>query len=177
VKPITKSLHESVMPWLVSKMTSFLHGDNHIDVNVNDIVADAWLQGLKKHAGAIAGHKQHKMDLIKAQEQRVIQKELERQARREARERRRKQQELDKLRAEIKKSFIDKGDIKDGITAQDLFDINGNYEKGKSFAGAIGGQLLQFCIILQSLAKMSHGPAAAEGAEAKKHPKDIIESP
>jgi hypothetical protein len=24
---------------------------------------------------------------------------------------------------------------------------------------------------------MSHGPAAAEGAEAKKHPKDIIESP
>jgi hypothetical protein len=115
--------------------------------------------------------------LIKAQEQRVIQKELERQARREARERRRKQQELDKLRAEIKKSFIDKGDIKDGITAQDLLDINGNYEKGKSFAGAIGGQLLQFCIILQSLAKMSHGPAAAEGAEAKKHPKEIIESP
>lgn len=72
VKPITKSLHESVMPWLVEKMTSFLHGDNHIDVNVNDIVADAWLQGLKKHAGAIAGHKQHKQDLIKAQEQRVI---------------------------------------------------------------------------------------------------------
>lgn len=178
VKPITKSLHESVMPWLVEKMQSFLHGDKHIDINVNDIVADAWLVGLKKHAGAIAGHKQHKQDLVKAQEQRVIQKELERQARREARERRRKQQELDKLRAEIKKSFIDKGDVKDGITAQDLLDINGNYEKGKAFAGAIGGQLLQFCIILQSLAKMSHGPPAPEGAEAvRKHPKEIIESP
>ena len=60
------------MPWLVDKMTSFLHGDNHIDLNVNDIVADAWLQGLKKHAGAIAGHKQQKQDLIKAKEQRVI---------------------------------------------------------------------------------------------------------
>ncbi len=117
VKPLTKSLQDSVMPWLIEKMTSFLHGDNHIDVNVNNIVADAWLKGLKNHAGSIAAHKQAKEDMIKAKEQRVIQKELERQARREARERRRKQQELDKLRAEIKKSFIDKGDIKDGITA------------------------------------------------------------
>lgn len=117
VRPLSKSLHDSVMPWLLDKMTGFLVGDGHIDVNVNDIVADAWLMGLKKHAGAIASHKQAKLDAIKAQEQRVIQKELERQARREARERRRKQQELDKLRAEIKKSFIDKGDIKDGITA------------------------------------------------------------
>lgn len=117
VRPLTKSLQDSVMPWLIEKMTSFLHGDNHIDVNVNNIVADAWLKGLKNHAGSIAAHKQAKEDMIKAKEQRVIQKELERQARREARERRRKQQELDKLRAEIKKSFIDKGDIKDGITA------------------------------------------------------------
>lgn len=180
VKPLTKSLHQSVMPWIIEKMTGFLHGDNHVDTNVNDIVADAWLQGLKKHAASITGHKQHKEDLVKAKEQRVIQKELERQARREARERRRKQQELDKLRTEIKKSFVDKGDIKDGITAQDLFDINGNFEKGKMFAGAIGGQLLQFCIVLQALAKMNQGPAAAEGDEAaalKKHPKDVIDSP
>jgi len=62
---------------------------------------------------------------------------------------------LEKLKAEIKKSFIDKGDIKEGIAAQDLFDINGNYEKGKSFAGALGGQLLQFCITLLALSKMS----------------------
>jgi hypothetical protein len=41
---------------------------------------------------------------------------LERQSRREARERRRKQQEFDKLRAEIKKGFIDRGEVKDGIT-------------------------------------------------------------
>jgi hypothetical protein len=91
VKPLTKSLQDSVMPWLIEKMTSFLHGDNHIDVNVNNIIADAWLKGLKNHAGSIAAHNQAKEDMIKAKEQRVIQKELERQARREARERRRKQ--------------------------------------------------------------------------------------
>ena len=72
VRPLTKSLHESVMPWLLTKMSGFLEGDNQVDLNVNDIVADAWLQGLKKHAGSIAAHKQQKEDLIKAQEQRVI---------------------------------------------------------------------------------------------------------
>ena len=46
------------------------------------------------------------------------------------------------MRAEIKKFFVDKGDVKDGIVAQDLFDVNGNFEKNKQFAGAIGGQLL-----------------------------------
>lgn len=73
-------------------------------------------------------------------------KELERQARREARERRRKQQEFDKLRAEIKKGFIDRGEARDGIANQDLLDVNGNYEKGKPFAGALGGQLLQLVL-------------------------------
>jgi hypothetical protein len=33
----------------------------------------------------------------------------------------------------------------------DLLDVNGNYEKGKTFAGALGGQLLQFCIVLEAL--------------------------
>lgn len=89
---------------------------------------------------------------------------------------------MEKLKAEIKKSFIDKGDIKDGITAQDLFDINGNYEKGKNFAGALGGQLLQFCIVLLALTRMSHAahqgeqPEGEEGAQ-KKLPGDIMESP
>jgi len=32
--------------------------------------------------------------------------------------------------------------VKDGITSQDILDINGNYERGKQFAGSIGGQLL-----------------------------------
>ena len=80
--------------------------------------------------------------MVYAAEQKIIQKELERHARREARERRRKQQEFEKLKAEIKKIFVDKGEVRDGITTQDLLDINGNFEKGKPFAGAIGGQLL-----------------------------------
>ena len=65
-----------------------------------------------------------------------------------ARERRRKENELKALRDEIRKSFIKKGEIKENMISWDIFDINGNYEKGKNFAGALGGQLLQFCIVL-----------------------------
>jgi hypothetical protein len=95
-------------------------------------------------------------------EQRVIKKELERQERRLARERRRKENELKALRDEIKKNFIKKGEIKDNMISWDLLDVNGNYEKGKTFAGALGGQLLQFCIVLEALSELS-GQQAGEG--------------
>lgn len=106
-------------------------------------------------------------------EQRVIKKELERQERRLARERRRKENELKALRDEIKKNFIKKGEIKENMIAWDIFDVNGNYEKGKNFAGALGGQLLQFCIVLQSMMELSNQQPGGE----KKQPADIMSSP
>jgi hypothetical protein len=135
-------LHESVLPWLIDKMAGFLEDEGFINFNVDQVVTDGYNKGVESHGKSMEGEKKRKQDLIHSAEQRIIQKELERQARREARERRRKQQEFDKLRAEIKKSFIDKGEVKDGIANQDLLDVNGNYEKGKPFAGSLGGQLL-----------------------------------
>lgn len=146
--PTTKSLHESVLPWIVEKMQGFLKDDLSIDENVEQVVHDGWLNGLKAHRAAIEGRKKRKEDMVFEAEQRVIKKELERQERRLARERRRKENELKALRDEIKKNFIKKGEIKENMIAWDILDINGNYEKGKTFAGALGGQLLQFCIVL-----------------------------
>ena len=142
VRPIEKSLHESVLPWLIDKMSGFLNDEQSIEINVEQIVNDAYKKGIDAHTRAIVGEIKRKENLVHSAEQRIIQKELERQARREARERRRKQQEFDKLKAEVKKNFIDKGEVKDGITAHDLLDVNGNYEKNRSFAGSLGGQLL-----------------------------------
>jgi hypothetical protein len=139
VNPTTKTLQESVLPWLVEKMTTFLKDDNSVDANVEQVVYDGWYKGLKAHRDAIEGRKKRKEDMVFEAEQRVIKKELERQERRLARERRRKENELKALREEIKKSFIKKGDIKDNMIAWDILDINGNYEKGKIFAGSIGG--------------------------------------
>jgi hypothetical protein len=93
--------------------------------------------------------------LRRDKEEKERQEELERQERRLARERRRKENELKALRDEIKKNFIKKGEIKDNMISWDLLDVNGNYEKGKTFAGALGGQLLQFCIVLEALSELS----------------------
>jgi hypothetical protein len=34
VRPIEKSLHESVLPWLIDKMSGFLNDEQSIDLNV-----------------------------------------------------------------------------------------------------------------------------------------------
>ena len=118
---------------------------------MEQVVHDGWLKGLNAHRDAIEGRKKQKENMVFESEQRVIKKELERQERRLARERRRKENELKALRDEIKKNFIKKGEIKENMISWDLLDVNGNYEKGKVFAGALGGQLLQFCIVLEAL--------------------------
>jgi hypothetical protein len=69
----------------------------------------------------------------------MIEKEMMRQQRREARETRRKEQELFKLKTEIKQFLVDKGEIREHILQSDLLDINGHFERGKHFFGAIGG--------------------------------------
>lgn len=143
VRPLDKSLHESVLPWLIDKMSGFLNDDDFIAINADQVVVDAFERSNSLHAKALARERQRKDDIVYSAEQKIIRKELERQARREAREQRRKQEEYDKLRLEIKKGFIDRGEIKDGMTSQDLLDVNGSYEKNKNFAGTLGGQLMQ----------------------------------
>jgi hypothetical protein len=34
VRPIEKSLHESVLPWLIDKMSGFLNDEQSININV-----------------------------------------------------------------------------------------------------------------------------------------------
>lgn len=190
MKPSTKSLHESVLPWLIDKMTGFLHDEEEIDFTVEHIFDEAIGIGFSNHGGAIEQEQKRKEEIIYSAEQKIIMKELERQRRREARETRRKQQEFEKLKAEIKKFFVDKGEVRDHVINQDLLDVNGIYEKNKLFAGALGGQLLQLILTFQALGDMATPPATAEAQEpaegeekpqdappAKKSPADILHSP
>lgn len=191
VKPSTKSLHESVLPWLIEKMTGFIHDEEEIDYTVEHIFEAAIGIGFSSHGGAIEQEQKRKEEIIYSAEQKIIMKELERQRRREARETRRKQQEFEKLKTEIKKFFVDKGEVRDHVINQDLLDVNGVYEKNKPFAGALGGQLLQLILTFQALSEMEPLPATAEvkqpaeGEEkpegeappAKKSPADILQSP
>lgn len=58
------------------------------------------------------------------------------------RERRRKEEELRKLREDIKANFVDKGEVREHILQLDIQDITGNYERNRPFVGAVGGQLM-----------------------------------
>lgn len=87
---------------MLDKMADFLNDEDYIEINTDDVIKDAYLFGKQTHSQAIEGEYKRRQDAIEAEEQKKIQKELDRQARRDARERRRKEEELRKLRAEIK---------------------------------------------------------------------------
>ena len=72
MKPITKTMHESVLPWLIEKMTGFLNDEEDIDINVDQVVNDAYKRSLDAHAKAIRGETKRKEDLIYSAEQRII---------------------------------------------------------------------------------------------------------
>jgi len=61
---MTKSMHESVLPWLIDKMIGFLGDEDDIDVNVDQVVNDAFKKGLEAHSKAIRGETKRKEDLI-----------------------------------------------------------------------------------------------------------------
>lgn len=52
---------------------------------------------------------------------------------------------------EIKKNIIHQGEVRSPATNYELTDIHGNYEKGKQFLSAIGGQIQQMYYILDTI--------------------------
>lgn len=115
VEPIEIVIHENIMPWVLDKMADFLNDEDYIDINTEDVVRDAFEAGKQSHKEAIEAEYKRRQDEIFAAEQKIIQKQLDKQARRDARERRRKEEELKKLRAEIKANFVDRGEVKEHI--------------------------------------------------------------
>ena len=47
-----KALHESVLPWLIEKMSGFLNDEESIDLNVEQIVNDAFKISLDLHGNS-----------------------------------------------------------------------------------------------------------------------------
>lgn len=71
-----------------------------------------------------------------------------------AREKRAKDQAKDQLRNEVRRILIEKSTVISPAANCELLEIHGCYERGKQFAGAIGGQLMQWfyiCSAIQSI--------------------------
>jgi len=179
--PLDMVMEESVMPWVLDQMGDFLGDEEYQNLNLEDVVRDAFEKGKADHLKSIQKEKQRREDVIREAERRVVHKEQERQARREARERRRKEEELMKLKQAIKANFVDKGEVREHLAQIELLDLHGNYERNRPFAGTLGGQLMQLALVVQVLKEHDQGENPDEPpksgdhkAQAKKTLKDLL---
>lgn len=176
VEPIESVMHENVMPWMINKMIDFLTDEDFIASNVNAVVNDAFEMGRQMHQKSVKAEYKRRDDEVLERERKIQQKEDDRQRRRAERERLRKEQELRKLKDEIKAFFVDKGDVREHMAQLDIIDINGHYEKGKPFVGALGGQLMQICLALQGILYTAL-PEGEEDKKKDKSVKDLLNNP
>lgn len=79
-------------------------------------------------------------------------RQAERRAERKlAREVREKENAKKKMRDEIRRLIIDKSSLVTPVANDPLLDIHGNYERGKQFMGALGGQLQQLYYVINGV--------------------------
>ena len=79
-------------------------------------------------------------------------RQAERRAQRKiAREVREKENAKKKMRDEIRRLIIDKSNMVSPVANTELLDIHGNYERGKQFLGALGGQLQQLYYVINAV--------------------------
>ena len=83
-----------------------------------------------------------------------VRQEQRRAERKIARETRAKEQAKNKMRDEIRRLLIDKGQVFSPVNQTELLEIHGCYEKGKQYLGALGGQLQQLYYVINSILKL-----------------------
>lgn len=66
------------MPWMLDKVLEFLEDDDLVDLNVDEVYTDAYELGKYKHSQSVIAEYKRRNDLIEAERQRVLQKELDR---------------------------------------------------------------------------------------------------
>jgi hypothetical protein len=51
----------------------------------------------------------------------------------------------------VKGAFLDRGDVREHILQQDVYDITGHYERNRPVVGSIGGHFMILSLSLQAL--------------------------
>ena len=101
-------------------------------------------------------------------------RQAERRAQRKvAREVREKENAKKKMRDEIRRLIIDKSSLVTPVANGELVDIHGNFERGKQFMGALGGQLQQLYYVVNAVFTVFNNDALA----LKDHVEKMREDP
>lgn len=118
------------------------------------IIEKGILKRMNTHAKTLKARAEKKRKEQEDKEMAGVRQEQRRAERKIARETRAKEQAKNKMRDEIRRLLIDKGQVFSPVNQTELLEIHGCYEKGKQYLGALGGQLQQLYYVINSILKL-----------------------
>ena len=166
-------IHGDVKPWLMAQKQAFKDDQKDCVKMAATIIEQGINMRRRAHMKTLAARaakiKQEEED--KAMEG---SRQAERRAQRKiAREVREKENAKKKMRDEIRRLIIDKSTMVSPVANTELVDIHGNYERGKQFLGALGGQLQQLYYVINAVFSVYSN----EGQALKDYTEKIREDP
>ena len=136
-------LHEDVLPWLMSKKETFSTGQDDAVKMADHLIEHGIMVRSKAHAKTMKARRDRERNVADDAAMAGVRQQERRAERKAAREKRAKDQAKSKMRDEIRRILIDKGQVVQPVTEQILTDIHGGYQRGGQFLGALGGQFQQ----------------------------------
>ena len=118
------------------------------------IIEQGILKRMEVHSKTLKARASKKKQEQEDKEMAGVRQEQRRAERKIARETRAKEQAKNKMRDEIRRMLIDKGQVCQPVNQTELMEIHGCYEKGKQYLGAVGGQLQQLYYVINSILKL-----------------------
>ena len=109
------------------------------------------MKRMNQHAKTLKARAEKKKASLEDEQMAGVRQEQRRADRAIARETRAKEQAKTKMRDEIRRLLIEKGQVVSPVVSTELLEIHGCYEKGKLFQGALGGQLQQLYYVINAI--------------------------
>jgi hypothetical protein len=162
-------LEQNVMPWMYDKVESFVDEIDDFNNFSDHFLGSNVKECLGEHLSTVNRERLRKENVKRAIFDAQQEKLEEKRRKKEAKELARKAAELKKLRDDVNKLFVLKGEYKDSILSHEPFNANG-YHMRQMTIGVLGGFLGQMIIVVSGAhrrLKMAGGDAPKMMLEPK----------
>jgi len=109
------------------------------------------MKRMSQHAKTLKARAEKKKRELEDEAMAGVRQDQRRAERLVARETRAKEQAKTKMKDEIHRLLILKGQVISPVVGTELLEIHGCYEKGKQYQGALGGQLQQLYYVINGI--------------------------
>jgi hypothetical protein len=145
--PNDNQYYNNLLPTIFSNAEEIAGNDFCILNKLNDTYHDNFIDHKKNlHRAALIKERERKEMLEIQKKQEIERRKAERRAKREEEVRIKKEQQMIQLKNSVNDELIKQVEFVDD--ANDIYEINGYHQKGKKYAGVLGGYFGQFAIII-----------------------------